>query len=133
MEQLLAAIDALDVDAALALMAPEARILTVDGRRATGAEAVRELMTDFISMLRSTTHRVTAQWHQDNAWIAEVEATYELRDWLKINALPRAFVLREGPHGFTDFRAYGAHERPLTDHRTGEEGMWIGERWVPPL
>lgn len=117
----------------MALVAPNGRLLAVDGRRAEGSDAVRELLVDFLAKLRSTTHQITAQWHQDNVWIAEVEATYELQDWLQIRALPRAFVLQEGPDGFVDLRVYGAHERPLTEHRTGAEGMRIGGKWIPPL
>ena len=132
-EHLLKAIDELNVDGAMALMAPDVRFLAVDGRRGEGKEALRELITYFISTLRSTSHRITAQWHQDDVWIAEGEGTYELRDYLQLNALPRAFVVRVGPGGIADFRAYGAHEHPLTEHRTGEEGMWVGGRWVPPL
>jgi SnoaL-like domain len=131
--RLLAAIDQLDVEAAMALVAPDGRLLAVDGRRAQGTEAVRALLTDYLAKLRSTTHRITAQWHQDDVWIAEVEASYELQDWLQIRALPRAFVMREGPDGFVDLRVYGAHEHPLTEHRTGTEGMRIGGRWIPPL
>jgi SnoaL-like domain len=132
-EQLLKAMDELNMDAAMALMAPDVRFLAVDGRRGEGKEAVRKLITDFISTLRSTSHRITAQWHEDDVWIAEVEGSYELRDYLQLNALPRAFVVRVGTEGIADFRAYGAHEQPLTEHRTGEEGMWVGGRWVPPL
>ena len=131
--RLLAAIDELDVEAAMALVAPDGRLLAVDGRRAEGSDAVRDLLADFLAKLRSTTHQITAQWHQDNVWIAEVEATYELQDWLQMRALPRAFVLREGPDGFVDLRVYGAHEHPLTEHRTGAEGVRIGGRWIPPL
>jgi hypothetical protein len=131
--RLLDAIDKLDLDAAMALAAPDCRLLTVDGRRAEGTQAVRELLASFLGSLRSTTHRITAEWHEDNVWIAEVEGDYELQDWLRIDGLPRAFVLRHGPAGFADLRVYGAHERPLTNHRTGEEGMWVGGRWVPPL
>jgi hypothetical protein len=132
-DQLLAAIDTLDAEAVAALMASECCLLTADGRRAEGREAVRLLLADFMAKLRSATHQVTAQWHQDNVWIAEVDATYELRDWLQIPALPRAFILRDGPDGFVDLRIYGAHERPITDHRTGEEGTRVGDRWIPPL
>jgi hypothetical protein len=132
-DQLLSAMDELDVDAAMALMAADVRFLAVDGRRGEGKEAVRELVTDFVSTLRSTSHRITAQWHQDDAWIAEVESTYELQDYLQLKALPRAFVLRMGPDGIVELHVYGAHEQPLTEHRTGEEGMWVGGRWVPPL
>jgi hypothetical protein len=133
LEQLMQAMDTRDVDAMMGLMAPEARLMTVDGRHAEGTDAVRELLNEFFGELRSTSHRITAQWHEDDVWIAEVDASYELKDWLQLNALPRAFIVRTGPGGITDVRAYGAHERPLTDHRTGEEGMWIGSRWIPPL
>ncbi len=131
--KLLQALDDLDLDAAMALTAPHARVLTVDGQRAEGSGEVRELLSAFLATLRSTTHRITAQWHQDDVWIAEVEASYELRDWLELNGLPRVFVVREGADGLHDLRIYGAHEHPLSDHRTGEEGMWIGDRWIPPL
>jgi hypothetical protein len=129
----LEAIDKLDADAAIAPLAPDCRLLTADGRRAEGTDAIHELLTSFLATLRSTTHRITDQWHQDNVWIAEVEASYELPDLLQLNALPRALVLRDGPDGVTELHVYGAHERPLTEHRTGEEGMWIGDRWIPPL
>ena len=132
-EQLLGAIDKRDVEGAMALMAPNCRLLAVDGRRAEGEAGVRALLTDFVATVRSTTHRITAQWHQDDVWIAELEASYELTDRSKISALPRACVLREGPDGVGELHFYGAHERQLSDHRTGEEGMRIGGRWIPPL
>jgi hypothetical protein len=132
-ERLLKAMDELDVDGAMALMAPDVRFLAVDGRRGAGKDEVRKLVTDFVSTLRSTSHQITAQWHEDDVWIAEVEGSYELQDWLQLNALPRVFLVRLGADGIADLRAYGAHEQPLTDHRTGEEGMWVGGRWVPPL
>jgi uncharacterized protein (TIGR02246 family) len=132
-EQLLEAVDKRDVDAAIALMTPDCRMLVVDGRRAEGEAEVRALLTDFFATVRSTSHRITAQWHQDDVWIAELEASYELTDWSKVGALPRACVLREGPGGVGEVHFYGAHERPLTDGRPGEEGMRIGGRWIPPL
>jgi ketosteroid isomerase-like protein len=132
-EQLLGAIDKRDVEGAMALMAPHCRLLVADGRRAEGAAGVRALLTDFVATVRSTTHSITAQWHEGDVWIAEVEASYELRDWLKISALPRACVLREGPDGVAELHVYGAHERQLSDQGTEAEGMRIGGRWIPPL
>lgn len=117
----------------MALVMPDVRLLAADGSRAEGTEAVRELLGSFLAALRSTAHRITAQWHEDNVWIAEVDADYELQDWLELKALPRVFIVRTGDGAIADLRVYGAHEHPLTDHRTGEEGMWIGTRWVPPL
>jgi ketosteroid isomerase-like protein len=132
-DQLFGAIDKRDVEGAMALMAPDCRLLAVDGRRAEGEAGVRALLTDFVATTRSTTHRITAQWHQDDVWIAEVEASYELIDRVKMSALRRACVLREGPDGVAELHFYGAHERQLSEHRTGDEGMRIGGRWIPPL
>ena len=132
-ERFLDAVDRLDVDAAMALMAPDARVLVADGRRAEGTEAVRQLFGDFLGQLRSTTHRITAQWHQEDVWIAEVDASYELRDWLQLNGLPRAFVVRAGPEGVSELRAYGAHEDRLSERPAREQGTWVGGQWIPPL
>jgi SnoaL-like protein len=132
-QRLVEAMDGLDIDGLAALFAPDGRLMTADGRQAEGAEALRALLTEFFAALRSTEHRITAQWHQDDVWIAEIAASYELRDWLRLTDLPRVFIVREGSEGIHDLRVYGAHEHKLTDHRTGEEGMWIGSRWIPPL
>ena len=132
-EQVLEALDRLELEDTMALMAPDVRVLAADGRRAEGTEAVGQLFAEFLGQLRSTTHRITAQWNEEDVWIAEVDASYELRDWLALNALPRAFIVRAGPDGISELRVYGAHEHRLSEHRTGEEGMRIGGRWVPPL
>jgi hypothetical protein len=132
-EQLLRAIDELDVERVLALAAPDVRLLTVDGRRSAGTTGMRELLTDFLTALRSSTHRITAQWHEDDVWIAEVDATYELRDLTRLGVLPRAFIVRAGPDGLSDVRAYGAHERPLGELSSREHEMRLGGHWIPPL
>lgn len=132
-ERLLEALDRLDLDAATDLMTPNCRLRTADGRSAEGIDAARRVLADLLATLRSTTHRVTAQWQEDAVWIAEVDAAYVLQDWLEITDRKRAFFVSEGSGGITDVRVYGAHERPLSEHRTGEEGMRIGGRWVPPL
>ena len=132
-EEFLDALDRLELDAIMALMARDVRVLVVDGRRAEGTDAVRQLLADFLGQLRATTHRITAQWHEDDVWIAEVDASYELRDWLQPNGLPRAFILRAGTDGVSELKAYGAHEHQLSNHPTGGKAMWIGGRWVPPL
>ncbi|MGD1050140.1 MAG: nuclear transport factor 2 family protein [Solirubrobacteraceae bacterium] len=130
----LGAIDRRDLDAAMAMVSPDCRLLVVDGRRAEGSEAVRALLATYLAAVRSSAHHITAQWHQDGVWIAEVEADYELIDRLRITARPRAFVIREGTHGFADIRVYGAHEQPLTEHAAGgEKGMHLGGHLVPPL
>jgi hypothetical protein len=131
-EQVLAALDRLDVDAAVALLAPDVRMLLVDGSRATGSAPARELMASFMAQLRSTAHHITAQWHEDDTWIAEVESSYETRDHLRLESIPRAFVVQASDAGITDLRVYGAHEKNLAD-RADRGGIWVGGRWLPPL
>jgi len=133
LERLLGAIDRLDLDGVVALMAPRCSLLAVDGRHAEGPEAVRAALSDFLGTLRSTAHRITAQWHQEDVWIAEVEADYVLEDWLQINRLMRAFVVRDGADGITSVHVYGAHERSFADHDAGDRGLHLGGHWVPPL
>jgi hypothetical protein len=133
LDQLLEALDDRDTGAVSSLLAPACEMLLVDGRRAIGPQAVRDLITEFLAATRSMQHRVTARWHVDDVWIAEVEATYVLQDWLELRDIPRAFVVRTGPPGVVSVHAYGAHEHPISDHRTGDEGMRIGARWIPPL
>jgi len=132
-EQLLRAVDSLDLEAVIALVAPDVQLLMVDGHRAAGTAEMRALLRDFLAALRSSTHRITAQWHPDEVWIAEVDATYELRDMTRIGVLPRAFVVRAGPDGLSDVRVYGAHERPLAELTAGEHEMRLGGHWIPPL
>ena len=131
--RLLAAIDRLDAEAAIALFADDARLLTSDGRCADGIEAVRKLLTDFIGDLRSATFHVTGEWRDGDVWIAEFEGTYELQDQSLTDPLLRVMLVHQGPDGITHVRVYGAHEPKLTDHPSGEEGMWVGGRWIPPL
>ena len=133
LSQWLDAIHRLDADAAGSMLAPDVHLLTADGQQARGVAAARELMAAFISRLHSVSHEITAQWHVDDVWIAEVQATYELTDHYKTGRLPRVVIVRAGPKGVTELRVYGAHETPLTEHLTGEEGMWVGGRWIPPL
>jgi hypothetical protein len=133
LRRLLVAVDKLDLDAVIELCSPDCSIATVDGRNGEGRDQVRQLLADFFSVLRSTAHAVTAEWHQDNVWIAEVLADYELQDWLRIEAMPRAFVIRTGPGGIRDIRVYGAREHPLTEHEPGDQPFRMGGRLVLPL
>ncbi len=129
--QILLAVDKLDVDAAVALCTPECHFAAADGRHAEGRENVGRLLASFISALRSTTHRITEEWHQDDVWIAEVTADYELQDWLRVEGLPRAFFVRTAPDGIVDVRVYGARERPLTDLTDDAPARFGGRRFLP--
>jgi len=133
-ERLLAAVDALDVEAVVALFAEEARVLAADGRRAEGAEEVRELVTPALASLRSTSYEIMGQWQVDDVWIAEVDASYELRDFYGVDAVPLAFIMRSGPEGIVDARFYRAHERPVSEHDAGEQwGRLVRGHWIPLL
>jgi len=131
-ETLLKALDRLDVDAAVALAAPDVHLLVADGRQAEGRDAVRGLLEEFLGVLSSSTHQVIDQWHAGDAWIAVVDASYELLTRTRLGVFERAFILREGPAGLVDLRVYGAHEHQLGELEQRPE-MRIGGRWIPPL
>ena len=132
-EQLLAAFDSRNVDSVVSLLAPDTSLLTADGQRAEGLAAVREVVETFLSSLRSTSHEIVSQWHVEDVWIAELQASYELRDWLQINALPRACFVRAGPDGISELHMYGAHEHPLTEGSRGEGPQMVGGHIMLPL
>src|SRR5271156_3703594 len=90
--QFFAAVDSQDLDRAMSALTPDSRLLTPDGRQVEGSKSIRELLSDFFSEIRSMTHEVQAQWHVEDVWIAEVSASYELRDWHKFEELPRAVI-----------------------------------------
>ena len=70
---LMAAVDQRDLDAVVAHLAPDARLLITDGRRAQGAGAARQLLERALAGLRSSTHTITAEWHLHGVWIADVD------------------------------------------------------------
>jgi hypothetical protein len=115
------------------LLAPEPELLFADGRRAQGRDAARALLAEFFATLRMTVHRITGQWQLDDVMVAELDADYELRDSRLLNALPRALIVRTSDKGITSLHAYGAHEHPLPERHAGEQGLFVGGRWVPPL
>ena len=129
----LEAMEALDADAATSVLAPDVSLLMADGSRVHDHAGAVHLIQGFIGQLHSVSYEVLAQWHVDDTWIVEALATYELTDHYRTAALPRAVFARVGPDGISELRLYGAHEHALSDHRSGEEGMWVGGRWVPPL
>lgn len=130
----LAAIDALDIDAFTSMFAPVGKLMTADGRVANDRAQVQHLIREFVSDLRATTHRVTAEWHPEpDLWIAELDATYELNNYAQLGPYPRAMFLRKAPDGIHDLRFYGLHERPLTDSTRAYQEVYGGGRWLPTL
>ena len=131
----LRAVDALDIEACVSLLAPGCRLLATDGRVAEGVAQARALLGDFLGELNRTTHRVTAEWNPEpGVWIAELEATYELRDRGRHGPYPRVMVVRAGQDGITDLRFYGSHEPPLSDSERPYEEVRSGSgRWLPTL
>jgi SnoaL-like domain len=132
-QQLLDAVDTLDLERVIAMTARDCRMRMVDGRRAAGVDEVRTALSELLSTLRRAEHKVCKQWQEGNLWIAEVDATYELRDGYETAVLPRAFFLRMSDAGISELRIYGAHERPLADDDGLSAGLRLGGRWIPPL
>ena len=132
-EQMLSAVDRMDLDAAVSLLAADCKFLGTDGQRAEGTEEVKEMLSGLFSGLRSMSHKVLSEWREGDIWIAELAGTYELRNWLRLESLPRAAFVRRTELGITDARFYGAHEQSITEHDTDGEAFRMGGRWIPPL
>ena len=129
----LRAMEALDVDACISLFTPDGRLLSTDGNVAEGPEAVRAVLSDLFADLRAATYRVTAQWHPDeDVWIAEVDATYDLKEHGLRGPYPRAMVLRGGRE-IAELRVYGRHELPLTESGVSYREVLAGNRWLATL
>jgi hypothetical protein len=132
-ERLLIGLDERDADAIVALLAPGVQLLVVDGRRADGRDEARRLISDVLSMVRSVSHEITSQWQHEEVGIAEVNLTYELKDWYLLRDAPRAFFVHQGPEGITELHIYGAHERPLEEHQGDTGELRVGGTPILPL
>jgi hypothetical protein len=130
----LAAIDALDLDTAISMVAADASFATPYGEQAQGREQVRALLGAFLAELRSTQHDVTSLWNPEpSVWIAEVSATYELNDFSRRGPYGRVFVLRAGDQGIEQLRIYGAHELPLAESGEPYREVRGPHGWLPTL
>jgi uncharacterized protein (TIGR02246 family) len=129
----LSAMEALDVEGCIALFTPDGRLLTTDGEVAEGLNAVRAVLSNLFADLQAATYRVTAQWHpEDDVWIAEVDATYDLKEHGLRGPYPRAVVLRGGRE-IGELRVYGRHELPLTESSVPYREVLAGNRWLATL
>ena len=138
LEEFLRAFDRLDADACAALFAVDGRLRYVDGRVEEGAQAVNECLTTYFADLRSTEHVVRDQWHFEEVWLAEVEASYVLADHSILGPVSKVFVIRMSQEGIADLRVYAAgepgfHEASLRHERERHRGILVGGRRLPPL
>ncbi len=128
------ALDALDVEAAVSQFAPDATLTMVFGQHAEGADQVRAALRAFCGELRSTRHELGAEWHPEpGVWIAELTATYQLRDFAELGPYRRAIIVRERDGAIVEMAVYGAHEPPLRASERPYQEVYAGGRWLPTL
>jgi hypothetical protein len=134
MQATLRALDALDLDDSVALFAPDASLTTVFGETASGRERVREVLGGFFVGLRASQHEVTSEWNpEEDIWIAEMSASYELSDYSRRGPYARAIILRTGADGIEQMRIYGAHELPLGESGRAYSEVRGAHGWLPTL
>ena len=134
MHEFLRALDALDLDSAVALFAPDASLTTAYGDAAEGRDRVRDVLGTLLRELRATHHEVTAEWHpEDGVWIAEMSATYELDDYSQRGPFQRAIIVRASDGGITEMRIYGAHELRLPEAGRQYAEVRAAGGWLPTL
>jgi SnoaL-like domain len=130
----LRALDALDLDTAISLFAPDAKLMMVFGERVAGRDSVEREFRGFLGEIRAMHHKVTSEWNPEpGVWIAEIEATYELSDFSESGPIERAFIVRTGDDGIEDLRIYGAHEVPLSDGGRRYLNVRGAHGWLPTL
>jgi hypothetical protein len=114
MQAFLRAVDALDLEAAVSLFAPQGSLTTAFGDSADGIDGVRNVLSAFLRELRAAHHDVSSEWNPEpGVWISEMSATYELSDFSRRGPYARVIVLRAGDDGIEQLRIYGDHEPPL--------------------
>jgi hypothetical protein len=131
----LRSLDAIDLEGSVAQFADDGVLTTVFGERAEGREHVRELLATFLGGLRSSHHALDAEWNPaDGVWVAQVSASYELKDFSRRGPFQRAIILRAGAAGITELRIYGQHELPLSKSGRGYvEVPDAHHGWLPTL
>lgn len=128
------ALDALDLEAAVALFAPGASLSMLFGETAMGRDRVHEVLGEFLGGLRANHHELTAEWNPEpDVWLAEMSATYELADFSRRGPYGRVMVLRAGDDGIKELRTYGAHELPLAQDGRSYENVRGPHGWLPTL
>lgn len=134
-QAVLHALDALDLEGAVELFAPDGRLTTVFGNTAAGTDQVRTVLGAFLQGLRSAHHTVVAEWNpEDGIWVAKVSGTYELADYSRHGPYERAFILRAREAGIEELRIYGQHELPLSETGRGyTEVRDARHGWLPTL
>ena len=134
MQAALAALDALDLEAAVGLFADDAALTTVFGETASGRERIRDVLGAFLRELRSARHELTSEWNpEDGIWVAEMSASYVLSDYSQRGPYARAIILRAGEGGIEQMRIYGAHELPLAESGRAYSEVRGAHGWLPTL
>ncbi len=134
MQAVLRALDALDLEAAVALFAPDGSLTTVFGETASGRERVREVLGAFLLELRRSRHELTSEWNpEEGTWIAEMSASYELSDYSRRGPYARVIILRAGDAGIERLDIYGAHEQSLAVDGPRYTEVRGAHGWLPTL
>jgi hypothetical protein len=131
---LLSAIDALDLEAATSMFSADADLMTLYGRQGKGTEQVRAVLGELIGELRSAHHEISSEWNPEpGVFIAELTATYELKDFSERGPYRRAIVMRAAGQQITQLGMYGAHELPLPEAEAGYHEVRGPHGWLPTL
>lgn len=133
-QELLKALDALDLDAATSLFSSDAELVTTYGQHGRGADQVRSLLGELLGELRATKHTVTSEWNPEpGVSLAEMTATYELKDFSERGPYRRAAILRSANGRIEQLAIYGTHELPLPEAERSYTEVRGPHGWLPTL
>jgi hypothetical protein len=130
----LRALDALDLEAVIALFADDAVLSMPFGEEVDGEGQLRPALESFLGELRATEHNVSAEWNPEpDVWIAEMTATYELHDFSRRGPYRRVVIARTSSQKITQLALYGAHELPLPEDPHPANRIRGPHGWLPTL
>lgn len=132
--RVLDAIDALDLDAASVLFTDDVQLMTVYGAEGIGVAQARAVLAELLGELRATHHDIVSEWNPEaGVWIAEVTATYELKDFSQRGPFHRVIIARERTNLISQLRMYGSHELPLSESESAYREVRGPHGWLPTL
>jgi ketosteroid isomerase-like protein len=101
-----AAVDALDNDTMLELLAPDATQVFGNQEPLIGREAISAANKAFTTMVAGVRHRITREWYQGRDAIVEADVTYQRLDGGLVN-LPVVSIYRTDENGLIeDYRVF---------------------------
>jgi ketosteroid isomerase-like protein len=104
-QRIYAADEALDVDAFVALLAPDVQFRLGSNPPVKGRETVRQVIANFFATIQKLKHHLIEVWEHGNTIVFQAEVTYTRKDGSQVT-LPYIDVLELDGSQIKDYKIY---------------------------